>query len=851
MIEEGNECNNSVYENKEENNDGNEQELVSFRSIKEKTNRDLYGNKNIFDKSPKGSVDIPIKPLVDLINSHPSYATLSSCSGRITLFDPNGLNFCAKGDIDDDRKNDFSDVYSSSNNGKGKGGCWLLSSHAQITLDELEEALNHKSNSCDDDIQRTLAYSSKSILIFKHEPLLLHIAASNLSRARAILQVALTQCGLRESGMIYTQKRITVAFRSHALALSVPLQRPNHPLYPGKSFLKELVKEANLRFQLNERKISLLMKEMSNLLYPNGIPQPVPLTNSKMTTKCDNIKNEHLPGSGDAANIDSNVLEVQFHPFPSLRLWGHCTVSITLSKPSENHTFSNPYPPNSPDIDVIVIGGFGLGPHLNDTIEETCNENKKMNNKNLKCQRWNSFRKLSRKNDKWDKQWKSIKMINKTNISSDADDQTSQFSPREGHAACEVQLSAFLSIASFPCFTTYGDNYIVVIFGGRASPVKPNNQLFLYTHETIRSSSSSSSPNTIDHLEIPKIQGTIPEPRWGHTLTALSINSVKKGGHLAVLLGGRNENVSFSSMFILSVIENDMSRAMSTKTDEHKVKRIQLHDIIASSFVFMWSRVEVNIPYFYHSTLLVDKNYIHDDNDYDETIFIFGGLSNPSNLLEVFHEPDMVGMGVKMSTESIKMNISFNYRKTSESKNSPSVNIVPFDWNGVHDKGNLNFFASTFSYASQVSSKKKHSSKTGQAEHIFVRFGGIRMANDTARCETKQNPSIQILTVLESTSNNESNCASKNLSSADHIDDLALYHLSQSKEFDLADKDLSLMVHHTSTLIPGKPRQQPAIMHDNERAKKDKRMEDVLMNYEMLVLGGGISAFAFGPVFSR
>ncbi|KAL9236617.1 hypothetical protein vseg_011262 [Gypsophila vaccaria] len=38
------------------------------------------------DKSPKGSIDTPIIPLLSAINRHPSYFTTSSCSGRISLF---------------------------------------------------------------------------------------------------------------------------------------------------------------------------------------------------------------------------------------------------------------------------------------------------------------------------------------------------------------------------------------------------------------------------------------------------------------------------------------------------------------------------------------------------------------------------------------------------------------------------------------------------------------------------------------------------------------------------------------------------------------------------------------------
>lgn len=38
------------------------------------------------DKSPKGSLDIPIADLVNFINNQNDYVTTSSCSGRISIF---------------------------------------------------------------------------------------------------------------------------------------------------------------------------------------------------------------------------------------------------------------------------------------------------------------------------------------------------------------------------------------------------------------------------------------------------------------------------------------------------------------------------------------------------------------------------------------------------------------------------------------------------------------------------------------------------------------------------------------------------------------------------------------------
>jgi len=167
------------------------QTATSFEHLKLKTLQSLYGiqvlkkkknkilNKSIKadmstftytynlsllrDKSPKGSVDEGIRSLVDLLNAHPCFSTLSSCSGRITLFDPAaGSSGVVSGvvsgvgsgsdsrsgnddnDDNDDGQNDEEDITSSSQVKSGKGyGTWLLSCHNTITTKQLYDALEH------------------------------------------------------------------------------------------------------------------------------------------------------------------------------------------------------------------------------------------------------------------------------------------------------------------------------------------------------------------------------------------------------------------------------------------------------------------------------------------------------------------------------------------------------------------------------------------------------------------------------------------------------------------------------------------------------------------------------------
>ncbi len=109
--------------------------LPSFPSIRERNLHTLYGTatKQInggyiidsnSDKSPKGSVDVKIRPLVDLINRHSDYVTLSSCSGRVALFDPSGNS--AVEDARNDDTQDTTDAFNlpdrSTNNASADGG---------------------------------------------------------------------------------------------------------------------------------------------------------------------------------------------------------------------------------------------------------------------------------------------------------------------------------------------------------------------------------------------------------------------------------------------------------------------------------------------------------------------------------------------------------------------------------------------------------------------------------------------------------------------------------------------------------------------------------------------------------
>lgn len=347
--------------------------LPSFVDLKRKTLEALYGlDRNmkynhalLMDKSPKGSVDEGIRSLVDLINAHPSFSTLSSCSGRISLFDP---NHAATSVISKD--DELVDQYMDSSTGKGHGA-WIISSHAKISFQNLKASLDeHSRNS-----------NSNHALLFKHEPLLLHVAASNMNRARQLFTIALN-LGFRESGLVVTHKRITVAIRSHSLVLNLPIASSGG-LRPPDAYLEALVDIANERFDANAEKLIRLEQSIEETLFKS--------------------KSQH--NQNESITIQSILL-------PELKLWNH---SAVVSSQSNNHSD-----------EILVIGGHGSGP-----------------NNHSKVTRSDKIYSLSCSLDiSENMRWKELNqnIVHIDNIAGFSV-KPATFTPREGHASCTLNLS--------------------------------------------------------------------------------------------------------------------------------------------------------------------------------------------------------------------------------------------------------------------------------------------------------------------------------------------------------------------------------------------------------------------------
>jgi tRNA wybutosine-synthesizing protein 3 len=281
--------------------------LPSFADIKIKTQQTLYEGLSVSsfrDKSPKGSVDERIRPLVDLINQHDAFSTLSSCSGRISLFDPNSK----ESDEEETRGEN-------PRSGKGVGG-WLLVSHEEIHADQLT-SLFFMDTSCAGESNSVPVTTDQDPLMFKVEPLLLHVAAASLKRGRQMLAIALA-LGFRESGLVVSDSRVTVHVRGQSLALCVPLTKSGS-LCPSKAYLQSLVDQANMRMRQNLEKLNRLYDSVFQSLFrPPEESEP----------RC-------------AISVSADL--------PDLNLFGFAAVAFAESDGNVN---------------IYAFGGYGQGPFL-------------------------------------------------------------------------------------------------------------------------------------------------------------------------------------------------------------------------------------------------------------------------------------------------------------------------------------------------------------------------------------------------------------------------------------------------------------------------------------------------------
>ncbi|KAF2753297.1 hypothetical protein EJ05DRAFT_504948 [Pseudovirgaria hyperparasitica] len=232
------------------------------------------------DSSPKGTIDEPIRSLIDDINNREGFVTTSSCSGRISVF-LEGSRPVEKADV---QANSQADTIRSSVGGKG-GGSWRFVSHKPVKLCnensevDLHNAFGmHPKQKLPSDMESSTRY-----VHLKFEAMILHVLSATNTYAQEMLAAALAS-GFRESGAVglssSTQQESTptVAVRSTGLGFDAIIgyeicedgvQRIQSLV--DESYLRILVGIANSRFRINSERIarfrdSLFRVRLSNII---------------------------------------------------------------------------------------------------------------------------------------------------------------------------------------------------------------------------------------------------------------------------------------------------------------------------------------------------------------------------------------------------------------------------------------------------------------------------------------------------------------------------------------------------------------------------------------------------------
>jgi len=175
------------------------------------------------DKSFIGGVDAKIKPLCDQINSLNNFYTTSSCSGRVVIM------------VEKKQKDRelFLEVFHDE----------ISSRELKSQLAEILKSKKHK----------------KSLVKFKLEPCILHVACQNLVDADKLLKKA-QFCGWKKSGLLTLGKKIILELNSTE-RLEFPIIK-NSKILVGDEFLEIVVEESNRKLNDSWKKIEKLEKSL-------------------------------------------------------------------------------------------------------------------------------------------------------------------------------------------------------------------------------------------------------------------------------------------------------------------------------------------------------------------------------------------------------------------------------------------------------------------------------------------------------------------------------------------------------------------------------------------------------------
>nr|POE67462.1 trna wybutosine-synthesizing protein 2/3/4 [Quercus suber] len=265
------------------------------------------------DKSPKGTLDTPILPLINTLNNHPYYFTTSSCSGRISILSQ--------------------PIHQTQPNKKSKGGSWLFVSHDPADTDSVLSLLFPDSATRSEP-------ELESELVLRFEPLIVAVECKDLASAQSLVSTA-RSAGFRESGITNANnKRVIVAIRC-SIRLEVPLGTTESVMV-SPEFVRYLVRVANEKMEANRIRTQGFLRALQNADVAEQEPEPEPESESEARGDDDD---EHSGADLSVLRVVPIVVSGE-EAVEKLYLWGHSACSLASEKK------------------VLVFGGFGgVGRH--------------------------------------------------------------------------------------------------------------------------------------------------------------------------------------------------------------------------------------------------------------------------------------------------------------------------------------------------------------------------------------------------------------------------------------------------------------------------------------------------------
>ncbi|KAK3039698.1 hypothetical protein RJ639_027039 [Escallonia herrerae] len=314
------------------------------------------------DKSPKGTLDEPIIPLLKALNRRPSFFTTSSCSGRISVLSTPTATVTKK---------------------KAKGGKWVFITHSPADPAALLSLLFPPAESAQpppESTQSAQPSQPADELVFRFEPLIIAVECKDVFSGQSLVAMAVA-CGFRESGITSVGKRVIVAIRC-SIRMEVPLGHSGR-IMVSSEYVEYLVGIANEKMEANKRRTD----QFFAALLRNGFQEPgnsvessqfelvdkevdqkfngsvcVEIQNSKAwqdsrRTDDDDDDGDSNSGSLGVPDISLSVNQIVIvgEPLERLYLWGHS--ACAWCKPKHEKS--------------LVFGGFGgMGRHSrrNDTL---------------------------------------------------------------------------------------------------------------------------------------------------------------------------------------------------------------------------------------------------------------------------------------------------------------------------------------------------------------------------------------------------------------------------------------------------------------------------------------------------